>query len=102
MNLVSITIRTTTLEFVYSNIKTLSSQFIEELKSIHCKLDRDRSSKIGISIDNFCYLIIPLKKHIIPQKYKVMPLPFTATIIQNNKEYNMTYGNETMRIYFKI
>ena len=84
-----------------SDIRTLDSQLTEEIGSSYWKGDRDRFSTNGDQHGLFLLPNYTIKKTWYPTEIEVMPLPYTATIIQNDKEYDVSYENEIMRIEFK-
>lgn len=81
-----------------SDIRSLDTYLTNEIGSIYWKGDRDRFSANGDQHGLFLLPNFNIKKTWYPTEIEVLPLPYTATIIQDGKVYDVSYENEVMRI----
>ena len=80
------------------HIRALDAQLTEEIGSTYWKGDKDRFSTNGNQDGLFLLPNYNIKKTWYPTEIELLPLPYTATIIQNGNAYKIKYKGERMSI----
>ncbi len=83
-----------------SDTRRLDHQLTNEIGSEFWKGNLDTFSTNGNQHGLFLLPNYLIKKTWFPTPIKVMPLPYTATIIQDENQYQINYKNENMQVEF--
>lgn len=84
-----------------SDPRSLDDHLRNTIGSPYWKGDLDRFSTNGDQQGLFLLPNYKIKKTWYPTQIEVRPLPYLATIIQDNQEFSITYENEEMNIRSK-